>query len=127
MAYCSSCHKSTSKISGTMAKGKKINTGAVTDVLAAAAGVIAARMANKITFISANPMIGGVVKAGVGFFLASQKNSMLKSVGLGMAAVGTTEVVQSFLPAGALGWVPSGSTFSLGVAGPGYSPKIMVD
>lgn len=110
-----------------MAKSKKINTSALTDVLFAAGGVVAARLANKITFINANPMIGGAVKAGVGFFLASQKNKMLASAGLGMAAVGATELVQSFLPAGALGWLPSGSTTTLGVAGPGYRPQIMVD
>jgi len=104
----------------------KVNTGAITEILSAAAGVIVARMANKITFISANPMIGGAVKAGVGFFLASQKNKMVSSAGLGMAAVGTTELVGSFLPEGALGWVPSGSTTLPGVAGP-YRPQIMVD
>lgn len=111
-----------------MAKTKtKINTSAITDILSAAAGVVAARMANKITFISANPMIGGVVKAGVGLFLASQKNKMLANAGIGMAAVGSVEVVQSFLPEGALGWLPSGSTTTLGVAGAGYRPQIMVD
>jgi len=124
MAYCSSCRKV--KISGTMAKSK-LNTGAITEILSAAAGVIAARMANKITFISANPMIGGAVKAGVGFFLTSQKNKMVASAGLGMAAVGATELIGSFLPEGTLGWLPSGSTTLPGVAGAGYRPQIMVD
>ena len=123
MAKCSFCPSHKRKISGTMAK--KMNTGALQDVLFAAGGVLAAKFANKISFLSANPMVAGLAKAGVGFYLASQKNPALRSAGLGMAAVGATELVQSFLPAGSLGWAPTGSTTTMGVNG--ARPRIVVD
>jgi hypothetical protein len=108
-----------------MAKGK--TSSLLQPVLFAAAGVVAARMANKITFIAENPTIGGAVKTGLGLFLAMQKSKSISMVGLGMAAVGATELVTNFLPAGTLGgvgYLPNASTYMPGVAG---VPPIIVD
>lgn len=107
---------------------KKSLTSSLQPVLAAAAGVVAARMANKISFISENPTVGGAVKTGIGVFLAANRNKMLSNAGLGMAAVGASELLTSLLPPGTLGGVgylpAAGSTSVHQVAG---VPPIIVD
>lgn len=107
---------------------KKSLTNSLQPVLAAAGGVVLARLANKVSFISQNPMIGAGIKAGLGVFMASQSNKMISSAGLGMAAVGTSELLTSILPEGALGGVgflPAAGSMSVhAVAG---VPPIIID
>ena len=110
-----------------MAK-KAFSTTALQGVAFAAAGVLVARMANKLDFIGQNPLIGGAVKTGVGLFLTTQRNAMLSNMGMGLAAAGASEVLTSVMPEGALsgvGYLPaSGSTSVHQVAG---VPNIMID
>ena len=80
-----------------MATSKKGRGGVVTKVLAITGGVIVAKLANNISFLSANPVMGGAIKAGAGIFLASQKNQFISDMGLGMAAAGAGEVASSFI------------------------------
>lgn len=107
-----------------MAKGK--TSSLLQPVLFAAAGVVAARMANKITFIAENPTLGGAVKTGLGLFLATQKSKSISAMGLGMAAAGATELITNFVPglAGGVGYLPNASTYTPGVSG---VPPIIVD
>jgi len=104
-----------------MAK-KKFNS-SLQDIGFAAAGVVAARMVNKVDFIAQNPTVGGAIKTGLGIFMATQKNKAISSMGLGMAAAGATELITNVLPAGTLPGIgllnPSGSTSVHAVAGPG--------
>lgn len=115
------------KISGIMAK-KAFSTSALQNVGFAAAGVLLARMANRVNFIAQNPLIGGAVKTGVGLFLTTQKNQMISNIGFGLAAAGATEVITMVMPDGAMSGVgyltAAGSTSVHHVAG---VPNVIID
>ena len=81
---------SKSKIGSTMKK----NNSTFQTAGGVIAGAFASTLLNKIPFISSNKMIGGAVKAGLGFVLSGQSNGIVKGIGLGMIAGGGMDLLQ---------------------------------
>ena len=95
-----SCNKH--KISGTMARRKRISKNSVENVLMTAGagivGFVAAKMLNKIDFVKQSPYIAGAVKIGAGVVTATMlKQKMATGVGVGMATAGLQEIVGNFI------------------------------
>jgi len=81
-------------------------------------GNIAGAIASKI-LVSKLPIQNNLIKSvapiGLGIYLSSNKNAFIRNAGLGMIAVGGSEVVKSIIPglAGASGDVLSGDDFPM--------------
>ena len=80
-----------------MAKMSKATGGTVQTILGAIVGGVAARVITNALPIE-NNLIKAGLPLGAGFFLAGQKNPMLKGVGLGMAVSGGTALVAALVP-----------------------------
>lgn len=120
---CSVCQKSRKRINGM----KKTNlTKTLGDVAAGTAGLVAAQMLNKVSFIGANPMIGGAVKIVGGAILAGSSKGIMQKVAMGVALGGGVDLATNFLTPkvegiGYLG-TRGGSTSVANVAG--YGPIV---
>lgn len=74
-------------------------------ILAIGAGAVAAKVSDKLMLkipvkaIQDNPMLRDGIKAGLGIFMAMQKDAMVANAGLGMAGYAIAKAVGGFLPA----------------------------
>jgi hypothetical protein len=80
-----------------MAKISKATGGTVQTILGAIVGGVGAKILTNALPIE-NNLVKALIPLGGGFFLANQKNPMLKGVGIGMAVTGGTALVSALIP-----------------------------
>jgi len=79
----------------------KANKGFLMDVAGILVGAVASRFVVKAlnkAMPTASPMIKALVPVGAGVFLATQKNSLIKSAGFGMIGSGGVELANAIIP-----------------------------
>lgn len=105
---------------------KKLNIVAkLTDAAALGLGATGANVVSNLVPVE-NSLIKNAAPVALGIFLGDSKSGLIKNAATGMAAVGMSNIISSFLPAGLAG-IGNADLYSSVLAGPGDDSPLAGD
>ena len=125
---CSCMKKRRTRVSGIM--NRKTST-MIKDGLQVAVGFAGSRVVSNLPFVAANPIMRILAPAGGAFLVSSLMGKKGAPIAAGMVGGSVVNAVQQYLPgvaaqAGLSGFIPTRSTYTPGVSGPGDYPSVML-